>query len=110
MGPHTCQGNGALLQLLLRFTPFIQHVEVAAAHLPASSAAAVRSLIADAQNESRARGGGGGGGAGGNEASVSVEERHAARNIAEMLPGVGEGFLVAVLRHYGEPPPHPSPG
>ena len=44
---------------------------------------------------------GGNPGGGGDGSGVTAEERHKARDVSEMLPGLGEGFVIAVLRHYG---------
>ena len=95
------RGGGALLQQMLRFTSFGESIDSAAGSLPADSADVIRQLLASARDEAAARRAlkHAGGGAGG--AVVTAEERHMARTIGEMLPGMGEGFLVAVIRHYG---------
>ena len=93
------QGGGSLLQQMLGFTSFGEQVVDAVASVPADAANSIRQLLRAAQDEPAKKRAGGGGG--NNSGAATAEEKHKARHIMEMLPGVGEGFVVAVLRNYG---------
>ncbi len=114
------EGSGALLQQLLRFTELGACVEAVLSSVPAATADYLRSMVARvderaSRGKGKGKGGGKGGGVGGAKGGggkggsgggsfveeVTAAERESAAMIGEMLPGCGEGFLVAVLRHYG---------
>jgi hypothetical protein len=103
-------GCGALLQQMLHLSDFGARVERALEGAPAANAEAILPLlhrppsresaaVSAAGGSATASASGGGAGAG-----ITEVEREKARMLADVMPGCGVGFLVAVLRAYGGNP------
>ena len=96
------EGSGALLQQLLKLTEVGVCVEEALRGMPTATADYHRSMVARVDEfAGRSKGKGGGKGGGAFVDVITAKEREGIVMISEMLPGCGEGFLVAVFRHYG---------